>query len=117
MDLGDVLDEPRFEGAPTLLPEAREHLRRIVVERGLEKTLAEWMDVFINRSDDVAAEPFMTSQEGMNHPQVVHNQHVVEVTDPAHRSVRGHSHTLTAILPCTTNEFHTLDGTVSIKLQ
>ncbi len=82
MDLGDVLDEPRFEGAPTLLPEAREHLRKIVVERGLERTLSEWMDVFINRSADVAAEPFMTSQEGMNHPQVVHNQHVVEVTDP-----------------------------------
>ncbi len=82
MDLGDVLDEPRFEGAPTLLPEPREQLRKIVIERGLEKTLDEWMDVFVNRSADVAAEPFMTSQQGMSHPQVVHNQHIVEVTDP-----------------------------------
>lgn len=82
MDLGGVLEDPKFEGAPTLLPEPREELRALVVERGLEKTLDEWMDIFINRSADIAAEPFMTSQQGMNHPQIVHNRHVVEVTDP-----------------------------------
>ena len=82
MDLGHVLDDPRFAGAPTLLPEPREELRRLIVERGLERTLEEWMDVFVKPGADVAAEPFMTSQQGMAHPQVVHNRHVVDVHDP-----------------------------------
>ena len=82
MNLADVLDDARFAGAPTLLPEPREELRRMVVERGLERTLDEWMDLFTNEGADVAAEPFMTSQQGMAHPQVVHNRHVVDVDDP-----------------------------------
>ncbi len=82
MDLGDVLDDPRFAGAPTLLPEPREELRQLVVKRGLEKTLDEWMDIFTGESADVAAEPFMTSQQGMSHPQVIHNHHVADVHDP-----------------------------------
>ena len=82
MGLGDVLKDPRFEKAPTLMPEEREELRAMVIKRGLEKTKDEWMDIFVNQTSNVAAEPFHTTQQGMNHPQVVHNRHVVEVDDP-----------------------------------
>lgn len=82
MGLGDVLKDPRFERAPTLMPEEREELRDMVLKRGLEKTLDEWMDIFVNKTSNVAAEPFMITQEGMNHPQIVHNRHVVDVDDP-----------------------------------
>ena len=82
MGLGDVLKDPRFEKAPTLMPEEREELRMMVLQRGLEKTKDEWMDVFVNQTSNVAAEPFHTTQQGLSHPQVVHTRHVVEVDDP-----------------------------------
>ena len=88
MGLEDVLKDPRFEKAPTLMAEEREELRRLIMERGLEKTLDEWMDIFVNKTANVAAEPFRTTQEGMNHPQVVHNGHVQEVYDPQVGSTR-----------------------------
>ena len=82
MGLGDVLKDPRFERAPTLMPEEREELREMVLKRAQEKTADEWMDIFINQTSNVAAETFLTTQEGMNHPQIVHNHHVVDVDDP-----------------------------------
>ncbi|MCL0043280.1 CoA transferase [Dehalococcoidia bacterium] len=82
MGLKHTLDEERFSNAPTLLPEDREDLRKLILEKGLEKTLDEWMDIFANQTSNVAAEPFMTTQEGMTHPQIVHNEHVVSVNDP-----------------------------------
>lgn len=82
MGLGDVLKDERFEKAPTLMPDDREDLRSIIVERGLEKTMDEWMDIFVNQTANVAAEPYLTTQQGMQHPQVLHNKHVVDVEDP-----------------------------------
>lgn len=88
MGLDEVLKAPRFEKAPTLMPEEREELRGLIVERGLEKTLDEWMDIFVNKTANVAAEPFRTTQEGMDHSQVVYNGHVQEVYDPHVGSTR-----------------------------
>jgi crotonobetainyl-CoA:carnitine CoA-transferase CaiB-like acyl-CoA transferase len=82
MGLGDVLKEPGFERAPTLMPEEREELREMVLKRAQEKTLDEWMDIFVNETSNVAAEPFLTTQEGMSHPQILHNHHIEEVDDP-----------------------------------
>ena len=82
MGLGDVLKDPRFERAPTLMPEEREELRDMVLQKAQEKTAAEWMEIFINDTANVAAEPFMTTQQGMEHPQIIHNKHVVDVEDP-----------------------------------
>ena len=82
MGLKDKLEEPRFATAPTLLPDDREELREMILRKGLEKTVDEWMDIFVNQTSDVAAEPFMTTQEGMKHPQVVFNEHVEDVDDP-----------------------------------
>ena len=82
LDLGSIYEDPRFKTAPVLLQEDRDTLRDMILERVQEKTLDEWMDIFINQTSDVAAEPFTTAQGGIDHPQIVHNGQVVEVDDP-----------------------------------
>jgi crotonobetainyl-CoA:carnitine CoA-transferase CaiB-like acyl-CoA transferase len=82
MGLGSIFEDPRFKTAPMLLPEDQEVLREMMLTRAKEKTLDEWMDLFINGDPAVAAEPFVTSEAGMNHPQVVHNGHIQDVQDP-----------------------------------
>ena len=82
LDLGSIYEDPRFKTAPVLVQEDREALRDMILKRVQERTLKEWMDVFINQTANVAAEPFTTAQEGMGHPQFVHNGQVVEVDDP-----------------------------------
>ncbi|MCH7553140.1 MAG: CoA transferase [Chloroflexi bacterium] len=80
--LGHIYDDPRFKGAPNSFPrdEDGEELRRVVVERMLERTLDEWMAIF--RERDVIADEFLTTQQFMDHPQTVHNEGVVRIDDP-----------------------------------
>ncbi|MBI4641679.1 MAG: CoA transferase [Candidatus Tectomicrobia bacterium] len=80
--LGYVFDNPRFENVRELDEVDREALRNLMLVRMQEKTADEWMEHFIKEAPDVAAEPFMSTQEGMNHEQMRHNGHVVEVQDP-----------------------------------
>ena len=81
--LGHIYDDPRFADAPNLVEEEdREALRRMILGRMSEKTFDEWMDLFVNKEGDVAAEPFMTSTEALSHPQVIHNGHVQTIDDP-----------------------------------
>ncbi len=82
MGLGDIYKDERFATAPALTDENREILRRMMLERMAEKTAEEWMDLFVHEAKDVGAEPFMTTQEGMHHPQSLFNGHVVQVDDP-----------------------------------
>ena len=82
LGLDHVFEDPRFETAPNLEDDDRHALWDLMLESVRKKTLDEWMDVFVNQTSNVAAEPFMTSEEGMSHPQVTHNGHVVEVADP-----------------------------------
>ena len=82
LDLGSIYEDPRFKAAPVLLQEDRDALRDIILRRVQEKNLDEWMDVFINQTANVAAEPYTTAQEGMSHPQLLHNGHVLEMDDP-----------------------------------
>ncbi|MCH7744549.1 MAG: CoA transferase [Chloroflexi bacterium] len=77
-----IYEDPRFASAPLLMDEEREQLREIMLERIQEKTLKEWMDLFINEARDVAAEPFLSSRQALDHLQMVHNGHVQEVDDP-----------------------------------
>ena len=41
----------------------------------------EWMEIYVE-DGDIAGEPFLHTVEAMNHPQFVHNRHVVEIDDP-----------------------------------
>jgi crotonobetainyl-CoA:carnitine CoA-transferase CaiB-like acyl-CoA transferase len=79
--LGHLLEDPRFAKAPNLTDDAREELRSIMLEKLQERTYEEWMHYFIHEAPDVAAEPFLPTQEGMFHPQMLHNGHVVQVED------------------------------------
>ena len=80
--LGHLLEEPRFAAAPHLDDDAREEMRELILARMEERTSEEWMDLFVNVEGDVAAEPFMTSIEALDHPQMIHNGSVARVDDP-----------------------------------
>ncbi len=79
--LWHIYRDPRFKDAPALTPENRELLRNMILERMAEKTADEWMQIFVE-DGDVAAEPFLTTREGMHHVQYVHNGHLALVRDP-----------------------------------
>ena len=79
--LGWVYEDERFKTLPVLTEENREILRELILERMQEKTLDEWMDIYV-KDGDIAAEPYLYTVEGMQHPQFVHNRHVVEINDP-----------------------------------
>ena len=80
-----VLEDDRFKsisrGGAALSNENREVLRELILERMQEKTLDEWMDIYV-KDGNIAAEPFIYTAEAMQHPQFVHNRHVVEINDP-----------------------------------
>ena len=78
--LGDALRDPRFAGMPKYDdPEHESLLQRMVLEKILGKTRDEWMDLFIK--NDVGAEPFRTTQEGLHHDQALHNGNVIDLVD------------------------------------
>ena len=56
-------------------------VRELVLRRLHEKTLDEWMEILLS-SDDIGIEPFRTPLEALDHPQMLHNRHVLDVVDP-----------------------------------
>jgi crotonobetainyl-CoA:carnitine CoA-transferase CaiB-like acyl-CoA transferase len=58
-----------------------QEMNELVLRRLHEKTLDEWMDIFM-QSDDIGVEPFRTPMEALDHPQVIHNGNVIDVNDP-----------------------------------
>ncbi len=80
--LGHLLDQPRYAAAPHLDDDPREEMREFILDRMQQKTLDEWMDLFIDVEGDVAAEPFMTSVEALDHPQVIYNGLAQHIEDP-----------------------------------
>ncbi|MDP6420356.1 MAG: CoA transferase [SAR202 cluster bacterium] len=80
--LGHIYKEERFADTPRLEDDAREELRRLILAKMQEKTLDEWMEYFVNEQGDVAAEPFMTANEGLSHPQMIYNRIVEQIEDP-----------------------------------
>ena len=79
--LGWIFEDERFKATPVLTEENRELLRELILQRMQERTLDEWMEIYVE-DGDIAAEPFMYTSEAMRHPQFVHNYHVVEIKDP-----------------------------------
>ena len=83
--LGYLLEDPRYAAAPLLDDEPREEMREFILDKMQERTLDEWMRHFIDVAGDVAAEPFMTSVEALDHPQMIHNGASQTVQDPDRR--------------------------------
>jgi crotonobetainyl-CoA:carnitine CoA-transferase CaiB-like acyl-CoA transferase len=79
--LGWVLEEELFRNAPVMNHESRESLRELILEKMQERTLAEWMELYL-ADGNIAAEPFLRPPEGMKHEQFIHNGHAAEIADP-----------------------------------
>lgn len=62
--------------------ESPQAINETVLRRLHERTLRDWMEIFM-RFDDVGVEPFRTPLEAMEHPQMIHNGHVIDVLDPS----------------------------------
>lgn len=88
VDLADIFADPDYEGSPaTWSEEARERLRDRMFERMLERTADEWMETFIEHGG-VAATPFQSTQQALDDPDLVLNEHVVEREHPSLGKVR-----------------------------
>ena len=82
MGIGDLIQEDRFDqGRGGVTPaddtELRETLTRIIAT----KTQAEWSAEF--EAADVPFAPARVTEEGMEDPQILHNEMVVSLDDPA----------------------------------
>ena len=79
--LEHIYDEPRFAGAPFAMEdEPRDELRLLILERMLDKSLDEWVEIFTE--NDVAGDRFVTTQQAMDLPQFEAIDAVVEIEDP-----------------------------------
>jgi crotonobetainyl-CoA:carnitine CoA-transferase CaiB-like acyl-CoA transferase len=81
VDLGWVLEEELFKNAPVMSAEGREALRDLMLTKMQERTLDEWMELYV-ADGNIAAEPFSYATDGMKHEQFVYNGHAIEINDP-----------------------------------
>ena len=82
MGIGDLIAEPRFaDGTGGKTPADEEELRAAVAKVIAEKTRAEWVTAF--EAADVPFAPAQQIEDGMADPQVIHNEMVVTLQDPA----------------------------------
>ena len=88
LDMTFIYDDPRYRHAPRVNEEDVSALERMMLERLRDKTLDQWMEQFLGEAGDVAAEPYMTSEEALDHPQMVHNGHVLDIDDPRRGATR-----------------------------
>ena len=82
LDMDFIYEDPQLKNAPYLDPEAVAVLERIMLEKVQQKTLDEWMAIFLSREGNAAAEPYHTSEDALDHPQIVHNGNVRELPVP-----------------------------------
>ncbi len=82
MGLEHLYDDPRFKNAPARFEKEEDayELQRIIVARMLEKTSDEWMELMLEHG--VACDRYLTTQQFMDYPQMIHNEAVVDVDDP-----------------------------------
>lgn len=87
--LEHLMDQERFRGAPLGLKSEEDirELEELLREKMAQKTQAEWMRIFIE-DYDVGADPFLTPDEFLAHPQMVENGRVIEIEDPTVGTVR-----------------------------
>ena len=83
LDLQQRIDaDPAFKDAPRFTTyEDSVRFWDLMLDTVRQKTLAEWREHF-KQYPDVGAELFRTPEEAMDHPQMLHNGHVVELVDP-----------------------------------
>src|SRR5262245_23799587 len=88
LGLEELLEDPEWKGIPMLDdPAKRRELWTMMQQRARAKTLAEWQAIF-EADPDCYAELFRSGAEVLDHPQLVHDGHVLELKDPDHGAVR-----------------------------
>ena len=88
LDMDFIYEDPQLKNAPYLDRDAVEVLERIMLEKVQQKTLDEWMALFLSREGNAAAEPYLTSEQALDHPQIVHNGNVRNVDVPVFGATR-----------------------------
>lgn len=78
-----IWSDERFSGAPHRFsnPADKTELWQLIVARMKERTAVEWMDTYL-AVGNVCADIVRTTQEGLQHPQVVATGNRVELDDP-----------------------------------
>jgi len=79
--LGHLLEDERFKEVPSISVDNRELLRREILKKQLEKTADEWMEMYL-QDGNIAAEPYRTCIQAMDHAAVLANGTVVTIHDP-----------------------------------
>ena len=75
-------DDPEWSSAPEFeTEEKRERFWEYMLEAARSKTLEEWQQLF-EEYPNVWAEVYRSTRELLDHPQMRHNGHVIEVDDP-----------------------------------
>jgi crotonobetainyl-CoA:carnitine CoA-transferase CaiB-like acyl-CoA transferase len=87
--IGHVLEtDPRFSGLPTFATaEDAQEWEEMLQEAFRAEDLAHWLPL-LEASPDVAFEVAATSEEGLDHPQIMHNGDVIVVDDDVHGAAR-----------------------------
>jgi crotonobetainyl-CoA:carnitine CoA-transferase CaiB-like acyl-CoA transferase len=86
--LEGILEEPRFKDLPRFANiEDAQTWEDLLWEAFRKEDLAYWLPR-LEATNDVAFEVARTSEEGLNHPQIVHNGDVITVEDPVLGPVR-----------------------------
>ena len=86
--LAHLLDDPRFAELPRFATaEDAQEWEDALWEAFRQEDLKHWLPL-LEASPDVAFEVAATSEEGMEHPQIVHNGDVVTVDDPSRGPIR-----------------------------
>ena len=80
--LAHIWDDPRWKGAPSAIPdlEAKVELAHLILDRMATRTFDEWLDIFLR--EGLTGDRFLTTQQALDHPQVIHNGSVIELDDP-----------------------------------
>ena len=80
--IGHVLDEPRFSRLPMFdTADDAQAWEDLLLDAFRQKDLDHWLPRLL-ASPDIAFEVAVTSEEGVAHPQIVHNGDVITVDDP-----------------------------------
>jgi crotonobetainyl-CoA:carnitine CoA-transferase CaiB-like acyl-CoA transferase len=86
--LAELLGDERFSSPPALWSaDADEAARDRILLRVRERPAAEWMEIF-RANGNVAAEPYLTAQEALAHPDLVANGEIATLADPRAGAVR-----------------------------
>ncbi|MBE1551930.1 crotonobetainyl-CoA:carnitine CoA-transferase CaiB-like acyl-CoA transferase [Mycobacterium sp. OAS707] len=86
--VGSCLEDPRFQALPTFAnADDAQEWEELLQEAFRAKDLDHWLPL-LEASPNVAFEVAVTSEEGLTHPQIVHNGDVVTVHDAALGPVR-----------------------------